>query len=264
MFASLAGRDRNARRARRAQRRRASRSDVAVGAHRRWGSCASRSAARTARRPSSSRRSRLDPQNVLAREYLAQHLPDRSARTRSARSATIIDVPNLVPDYADIYFHIASLMHDLGNTRPRSRTRRAACKPTSATSAKPASTATRCSRASTSTRTSPTTRAASLNASITAGTDTAFASTLLKKIDDGAYGKASASPSPHRRRPRPRRRSRERRGTRRRRALLRVRPVQRGSVCTCASSPTAKARRAPRSRCRRAFRAGAEPLTAAS
>jgi hypothetical protein len=36
-----------------------------------------------------------------------------------------------------------------------------------------------------------------LKASITAGTDTAYANTLLKKIDDGNYGKlATPSPSP--------------------------------------------------------------------
>ncbi len=35
-----------------------------------------------------------------------------------------------------------------------------------------------------------------LKASITAGTDVAYASTLLKKIDDGAYGKPDTAPSP--------------------------------------------------------------------
>jgi Tfp pilus assembly protein PilF len=53
-----------------------------------------------------------DPNNVLAREYLAGiyqvDLRDPQGGLRYA-----IAVPNLVPDYADIQFHIASIMDDL-------------------------------------------------------------------------------------------------------------------------------------------------------
>jgi tetratricopeptide (TPR) repeat protein len=53
-----------------------------------------------------------DPNNVLACEYLAGiyqvDLRDPQTGLRYA-----IAVPNLVPDYADIQFHIASIMEDL-------------------------------------------------------------------------------------------------------------------------------------------------------
>jgi Tfp pilus assembly protein PilF len=53
-----------------------------------------------------------DPENVLAREYLAQlyqsdlHDPQRGL-------AYAIEVPNLVPGYADIHFHLGALFYDL-------------------------------------------------------------------------------------------------------------------------------------------------------
>lgn len=55
---------------------------------------------------------RVDPNNVLAREYLGSiyqvdlHEPSTSLRYD-------VDVPNLVPGYADIQFHLASIMDDL-------------------------------------------------------------------------------------------------------------------------------------------------------
>ncbi len=53
-----------------------------------------------------------DPNNVLAREYLAGiyqvDLRDPQAGLRYA-----VAVPNLVPNYADIQFHLASIMDDL-------------------------------------------------------------------------------------------------------------------------------------------------------
>ena len=56
---------------------------------------------------------RRDPSNVLAREYLAQlYQSDLRDAARGLRYA--IDVPNLVPGYADIAFHIGSLLGDLG------------------------------------------------------------------------------------------------------------------------------------------------------
>jgi tetratricopeptide (TPR) repeat protein len=55
---------------------------------------------------------RADPNDVLAREYLGElyqtdlHDPQRGL-------SYVIDIPNLVPQYADIDFHIGSLLSDL-------------------------------------------------------------------------------------------------------------------------------------------------------
>ena len=147
-----------------------------------------------------------DPQNVLAREYLAL-IYQEDLKDPQRALTTVIDVPNLVPDYADIYFHIASMLHDLkqydaaigyatrglqadvghvGESGQHGFTLLARIyldekKPDDARRA--------------------------LRASISAGTDVAFASTLLKKIDAGDYGKsspspgASASPAPKKKKP---------------------------------------------------------------
>ena len=53
-----------------------------------------------------------DPDNVLAREYLGQ-LYQTDLRDPAAGLRYVIDVPNLVPGYADILFHIGSLLSDL-------------------------------------------------------------------------------------------------------------------------------------------------------
>jgi Tfp pilus assembly protein PilF len=56
---------------------------------------------------------RTDGTNVLARDYLALiyqsdlHDPQRAL-------AYAIDIPNVAPEYADIYYHIASIFDDLG------------------------------------------------------------------------------------------------------------------------------------------------------
>jgi Tfp pilus assembly protein PilF len=55
---------------------------------------------------------RSDPNDVLAREYLAQ-LYQSDLRDPQRGLGYAIDVPNLVPRYADIYFHIGSLLADL-------------------------------------------------------------------------------------------------------------------------------------------------------
>ncbi len=53
-----------------------------------------------------------DEADVLAREYLAL-IYQTDLRDPQRALAYAIDVPNLVPDYADIYYHIASLFDDL-------------------------------------------------------------------------------------------------------------------------------------------------------
>jgi tetratricopeptide (TPR) repeat protein len=53
-----------------------------------------------------------DEHDVLAREYLAS-IYQTDLKDPQRALTYIIDVPNLVPDYADINFHLASLLHDL-------------------------------------------------------------------------------------------------------------------------------------------------------
>jgi len=55
---------------------------------------------------------RADPNNVLAREYLGL-IYQVDLRDPQRALAYMINVPNLVPDYADIDFHIGSVMDDL-------------------------------------------------------------------------------------------------------------------------------------------------------
>jgi len=55
---------------------------------------------------------RRDPNNVLAREYLSE-LYQTDLRDPERGLQYAIDVPNLVPGYADIDFHIGSLLSDL-------------------------------------------------------------------------------------------------------------------------------------------------------
>jgi tetratricopeptide (TPR) repeat protein len=55
---------------------------------------------------------KADPNNVLAREYLGQ-LYQTDLRDPQRGLDYVIDVPNLVPTYADIQFHIGSLLYDL-------------------------------------------------------------------------------------------------------------------------------------------------------
>jgi len=55
---------------------------------------------------------RADPNNVLAREYLSE-IYQIDLRDPQRGMSYAIDVPNLVPGYADIQFHIGSLLHDL-------------------------------------------------------------------------------------------------------------------------------------------------------
>jgi len=55
---------------------------------------------------------KADPNNVLAREYLGQ-LYQTDLRDPQRGLDYVIDVPNLVPTYADIQFHIGSILYDL-------------------------------------------------------------------------------------------------------------------------------------------------------
>jgi len=55
---------------------------------------------------------KVDPNNVLAREYLGQ-LYQTDLRDPQRGLSYVIDVPNVTPGYADIEFHIGSLLYDL-------------------------------------------------------------------------------------------------------------------------------------------------------
>lgn len=56
---------------------------------------------------------RIQPRNVLAREYLATiYLTDLKDPNRAL--SYLIDVPNVVPGYADAYYYLGSIMDDLG------------------------------------------------------------------------------------------------------------------------------------------------------
>jgi len=137
----------------------------------------------------------VDPQNVLAREYLAL-IYQEDLKDPQRALATVIAVPNLVPDYADIYFHIASMLHDL---------KQYDAAVTYATRGLTADVGgvgeagqhgyTLLARIYLDDKRPDEARRV-LKASITAGTDVAFANTLLKKIDNGDYGKAGPSAAP--------------------------------------------------------------------
>ena len=135
-----------------------------------------------------------DPQNVLAREYLSR-IYQIDLKDPQRALTTIIDVPNLVPDYADIYFHLASLMHDLGQYEAAiAYATRGLQADVGRVGESGQHGYTLLARIYLDEK-KPDDARRVLKASITAGTDTAYANTLLKKIDDGAYGK-TATPAP--------------------------------------------------------------------
>ena len=136
-----------------------------------------------------------DPQNVLAREYLAR-IYQIDLKDPQRALTTIIDVPNLVPDYADIYFHVASLLHDLGQYPGAiDYATRGLQADVGHVGESGQHGYTLLARIYLDEKRPDDARRV-LKASITAGADVAYASTLLHKIDDGAYGKLSPSPAP--------------------------------------------------------------------
>ncbi len=195
MFASLTGRDRNID-AREELNAAVQLDPASPSAHTALGIM--REAERSANRAKTEFVTALaaDPDDVLAREYLAQ-IYQIDLKDPQRALTTIIGVPNLVPDYADIYFHLASLMHDLGQYEA------AIAYATRGLQADVGHVGeagqhgyTLLARIYLDEK-KPDDARRVLKASITAGTDTAYATTLLKKIDDGAYGKlTAASPSP--------------------------------------------------------------------
>ncbi|HEX3465300.1 MAG TPA: hypothetical protein VHS78_14730 [Candidatus Elarobacter sp.] len=139
---------------------------------------------------------RTDPQNVLAREYLAR-IYQIDLKDPHRALTMIIDVPNLVPDYADIYFHLASVMQDLGQyTAAVDYATRGLQADVGHVGEAGQHGYTLLARIYLDEK-KPEDARRVLKASITANADTIYASSLLKRIDDGAYGKLPpASPSP--------------------------------------------------------------------
>ena len=137
---------------------------------------------------------RSDPQNVLAKEYLAR-IYQIDLKDPQRAFGTAIDVPNLVPDYADIYFHLASIMHDLGQYDAAVKYATRGLETDVGRVGEAGQHGyTLLARIYLDEKKLEDARRV-LKASITAGTDVAYASVLLKKIDDGAYGKPSPQPS---------------------------------------------------------------------
>lgn len=136
-----------------------------------------------------------DPQNVLAREYLSLIYQDDLKDPQRALT-TVIDVPNLVPDYADIYFHIASLLHDLGQYDAAiGYATRGLEADVGHVGESGQHGYTLLARIYLDEK-KPDDARRVLRASIAAGSDVGYATTLLKRIDDGAYGEIAPSPAP--------------------------------------------------------------------
>ncbi len=136
-----------------------------------------------------------DETNVLAREYLAL-IYQTELRDPQRGLTYVIDIPNVAPDYADIYYHIASLFDDLGQSD-------AALKFATTGLTKDIGHVGEAGRHGytllariylNERRTGDARRV--LRASLAADVDTELATTLLRKIDHGDYDPRKAPPPP--------------------------------------------------------------------
>jgi tetratricopeptide (TPR) repeat protein len=136
-----------------------------------------------------------DPHNVLAREYLAQ-IYQIDLKDPQRALSMVIDIPNLVPDYADINFHLASVLQDLGqyDAAIGYATRGLQADIGHVGEAGQHGYTLIAQIYLEQKKVADARRV--LKASITAGTDVTYANALLKRIDDGAYGNASPTPAP--------------------------------------------------------------------
>jgi tetratricopeptide (TPR) repeat protein len=138
---------------------------------------------------------RADDGNVLAREYLAL-LYQTDLRDPQRALAYVIDIPNLVPDYADIYYHIGSLFDDLG--QPDAALKYATLgleKDVGHVGEAGQHGYTLVARIYLTEKKTADARRA-LRASIAANVDATVAATLLRKIDSGDYDAPKSTPPP--------------------------------------------------------------------
>ena len=142
---------------------------------------------------------RADDNNVLAREYLALIYQD-DLKDPQRGLAYVIDIPNVLPEYADIYYHIASLLDDLDQPEAAIgyATRGLEADIGHVGEAGQHGYTLLARIYLNEKRTADARRV--LNASIAANTDAAYAQTLLRKIDRGDYAAAHPSPPPEPRR----------------------------------------------------------------
>jgi tetratricopeptide (TPR) repeat protein len=137
---------------------------------------------------------RTDPNDVLAREYLGQ-LYQTDLRDPQRGLQYVIDVPNLVPQYADIEFHIGSLLSDLHEDEAAlGYLRRGLALDVDHVGEAGQHGYTLIARIYIDEHRLPDAKRA-LDAAISADVDTIYARTLLAKIEDGDYG-STPSPGP--------------------------------------------------------------------
>jgi tetratricopeptide (TPR) repeat protein len=138
---------------------------------------------------------RGDATNVLAREYLAS-IYQTDLRDPQRGLAYVIDIPNVAPDYADIYYHIASLFDDL--SQPDAALRYATLgleKDIGHVGEAGQHGYTLLAHIYLGERKTADARRV-LRASIAADVDAAYAATLLRKIDNGDYDARKPTPPP--------------------------------------------------------------------
>ncbi len=139
-----------------------------------------------------------DANNVLAREYLAL-IYQADLKDPQRALAYVIDIPNVLPEYADIDYHIASLFDDLNEPDA------AITYADRGLDADPGHVGEAGQHGYTllariflgQKRTADARRV--LKASIAADSDALFAQTLLRKLDRGDYDAAHPTPPPVRR-----------------------------------------------------------------
>jgi Tfp pilus assembly protein PilF len=138
---------------------------------------------------------RADPNNVLAREYLGQ-LYQTDLRDPERGLQYVIDVPNLVPQYADIQFHIGSLLSDLHQDAAAiGYLEKGIALDVDHVGEAGQHGYTLLARIYIDEHKLPDAKKA-LDAAISADVDTIYARTLLAKIDDGDYASPSPEPAP--------------------------------------------------------------------
>lgn len=136
----------------------------------------------------------VDSDDVLAREYLAR-IEQVDLRDPQRALTELADLPNLVPDYADAYFHLASALHALGqNDAAIGYATRGLEADVGRVGESGAHGDTLLARIYLDEHRLGDARRV-LRASIAAGADTTYAATLLAKLEHGDYGSPVPEPS---------------------------------------------------------------------